>query len=194
MKLQDIKQITEMTSTTPYIENGRIIQKQNQKVDGDFNCSNSFLTTLENCPTLVRGEFKASFNELTTLKFSPEHVGNNCSFENNPKLKSLEFAPMYVFGNFFCNSTGITSLHGISRQYLKEIHGTMFFYHCDIKNSILGLLLVKGLEGIKWDSVQSKSDRKFIQKLINHHLEGECDVMECQEELIQAGYKEYAKL
>lgn len=71
------------------------------KVEGDFDCSNNFLTSLEGAPKEVGGMFICSNNLLTSLEGAPELVcGNfNCYFN---KLTSLDGAPKEVGDDFIC--------------------------------------------------------------------------------------------
>ena len=81
------------------------------KVEGDFNCVNCGLTTLEGAPKYVGGNFKCNNNQLTSLEGGPEYVGKDfdCSFN---KLTTLKGAPKYVGGSFYCVSNKLTSLEG----------------------------------------------------------------------------------
>lgn len=51
------------------------------------------ITTLKNCPDIVHGDF-------------------NCAL--CPNLKSLQYGPQIVEGNYYCHNTGIKSLKGIA--------------------------------------------------------------------------------
>jgi hypothetical protein len=56
-----------------------------------------------------------------------------------------------------------------------------------ITSHILGVLLIEGCELIILDYPK-------VHNIINKHLKGDRDVFACQEELIEAGFDEYAKL
>lgn len=130
-----------------------------------FNCNNANLTTLEGCPQHVKGGF---------------YCGSN-------KLVSLEYAPKTVLGDVFAIGNQITSLTGIGKQYLREINGILTITDNPIESHILGVLLIKNLESFHFDYTS-------VQHIINNHLDHNRDILECREELIQAGFKEYAKL
>jgi hypothetical protein len=68
----------------------------------DFICSNNKLTTLENAPFTVHGNFNCSFNLLENLVGGPRLVSKmyNCS---NNALVSLKGAPVKV-NNFNCST------------------------------------------------------------------------------------------
>ena len=46
------------------------------------------------------------------------------------------------------------------------------------------------IDGLKFVGL----DNEKVENIINKHLKGERDVFACQEELIEAGYEEYAQL
>ena len=110
------------------------------KVVGDFNCSDSQLTTLEGTPkevgrnfycrrnkltTLegapkeVSGSFYCSRNNLTTLKNAPQKVGGDFDCIGN-KLTTLEGAPQEVGGYFSCSNNELTTLEGAPQEIGKD--------------------------------------------------------------------------
>ena len=54
------------------------------KVNGNFNCSNNNLTSLEGAPKEVGGSCYCYENNLTTLEGAPKTVGGNFDCGNNP--------------------------------------------------------------------------------------------------------------
>ena len=56
-----------------------------------------------------------------------------------------------------------------------------------ITSCVLGLLLIDGLRGVWFDNGK-------LEIIMNKHLAGDRDVFACQEELIEAGFDEYAQL
>lgn len=68
-------------------------------INGDFDCSNLGLTTLENSPKLVYGEFNCSDNNLRTLEKGPTGVVAVVG-DNNPlgDGTGLKYAPRLVIG------------------------------------------------------------------------------------------------
>jgi hypothetical protein len=110
----------------------------------------------------------------------------NCSYI---KLTSLEGAPKIVGNVFNCNNTNITSLEGIGKDYLLEIGGYLFLNKCnDLTSHMLGILNIKKLKAIEFDV------NKQVEAIFNEHLFGDRDIIACQSQLIEAGYKDYAKL
>ena len=80
-------------------------------VDGNVDLYDKKLKVLPLKFRKVSGYFKCSFNELTSLKGSPQSVGGwfDC---NDNQLTSLEGAPQSIGGDFFCCGNQLTSLEG----------------------------------------------------------------------------------
>lgn len=85
---------------------------QFNKVQGDFIIDSLNLETLEGSPKIVTGNFSAKYNQLKTLKFSPESCQNYIINDN--QLESLEGISRNIQGNIICNNNKITSLKGLS--------------------------------------------------------------------------------
>lgn len=99
------------------------------QVNGDFTIIHSGLITLENCPTIIRGNFNCSFNRLKSLNGGPYDVGLmydcshndlksltgcpsdvdsfNCSYN---QLTNLDYSPSFVTRDFNCSHNKIDSL------------------------------------------------------------------------------------
>lgn len=199
------------------------------KVEGNFIWKHSdYLKTLEGFPTEVTGGFDCSFNELTSLEFSPTIVKSfNCS---GNKLTSLEYAPMVREG-FDCANNLLTTLEGApkeiptyfhcynnkltSLQYAPRIIGSSFnggdnpitslegisdiidsVEEFDIWSSTkhitsggIGLILIENLKNIRLPV-----DNMIAEDIIRYYLGKPNDIFDCQNELIEAGFEEYAKL
>lgn len=86
------------------------------------------------------------------------------------------------------------SLKDIHKQ-ISTVNGTLTIHGAyNISSNVLGLLLIKGLTDIDFDEkAMIFTTPKWIPIIKKHFREGK-DVMDCQEELIQAGYKDYARL
>ena len=82
-----------------------------RKVNGNVDCSNNNLTSLEGCPQEVGGHFDCSVNKLTSLEGSPTEVGGNFNCEHN-QLISLEGSPKEIGGSLNCSYNKLTSLKG----------------------------------------------------------------------------------
>lgn len=155
-----------------------------EKVGGSFSCSNNRLTTLEGGPSSVGDDFFCIDNELTTLKGASASVGN--FYCNDNKITSLEGAPTSVGKYFVCSRNQLTSLHNI-HKHIKYIGHFADFSSNPITSSVLGLLLIEGLQKVGLQN-------QLVQMIVNKHLEGDQDVFACQEELLEAGLEDFAKL
>ena len=152
--------------------------------NGTIFASDLNLTSLEGSPSIIDTLY-CDNNQLGSLKGGPTTVKNNFVCENN-KLTSLEGAPSSVGGYFACFENKLTSLHNIHKQ-IKHI-GLYAYFECNpITSCVLGLLLIDGLEKVYLDT-------NGVEDIINKHLKGDRDVFACQEELIEAGYEEFAQL
>ena len=99
-------------------------------------------------------------------------------------LTSLEGCPSYINGAVtfaYCRNLSFSNADKHIKFAKKII--LPFAY----KGPILSLLRIEGLE-----STGITQDLQF--KILNKHLQGDRDILDCQEELIDAGFKEYAKL
>ncbi len=185
-------------------------------INGDFDLPNTQLTSLKGGPKIVKGFFNIRNCDITSLEFGPEEVEKSYQVHDT-KLTSLEFCPSIIKGSFDCSNTNIRSLDhgplkvenycdvaennilhlmGIGRKYFREI-GEELTLPDSIQSHILGLCLIKklfSLEFIKPDrSRYHNQDDKYliIEKIMREHLQS--DGSECQEELMQNGFNDYAK-
>lgn len=71
------------------------------EIKGSFRCSYNNLTSLKNSPKSVGGDFICNNSGLYSLKGGPEYVGGDFRFQDN-RLKSLDGCPKIVGGNFVC--------------------------------------------------------------------------------------------
>ena len=174
---------------------------------GDFNCSDTRLTSLKGAPSHVDGYFNCSVNKLTSLAGAPSHVGGGFYCRGN-ELTSLEGAPSHIGGAFSCSSNELTSLEGVPSRvngnfncsnnelaslkdvykHVTEIKGIFYANENPIESHVLGLLLIKGVTEVRLDSVQ-------VEEILNRHLgKGRAGMLMAQEELIEAGLEEFAQL
>jgi hypothetical protein len=176
-----------------------------KEVVGDFNCGDNELRSLEGAPAKVGGNFYCSFSQLTSLKGAPKEIGEGFYCEDNElrslegapqkvgrnfhcagnELASLDGAPQEVGGDFLCQNNRLTSLKDIHKQ-IKKMNGIFSAASNPIKSHVLGLLLIKGI-------IKVRLDNKEVEAIINRYL-GTGDIFSAQEELIDAGLEEYAKL
>lgn len=158
-------------------------------VKGDFICFDTQIISLEGAPVWVGGNFDCSHTKILYLHGAPQHVGGNFRCPGT-KIKSLERAPQYIGGLLDCYGTKITSLHNIHKQ-IKHI-GEEFHLNSKITSHVLGVMLIKGLKKIVFP-IHSQNQTQ-VENIINRHLAGDRNAHDCQEELLEAGLVEYAKL
>ena len=78
-------------------------------VEGNFRCSYNHLTSLKGAPKEVSGNFYCYNNQLTTLEGAPKEV-SGCFYCYNNQLTTLDGAPQKVGGDFDCSNNELTSL------------------------------------------------------------------------------------
>jgi hypothetical protein len=176
-----------------YIKNGKFKKNFPEKM-GTFDCFDfASLTSLEGCPTEV-DSFNCNNTNITSLEFSPKIIDKwfVCA---DTKITSLDHAPLKC-NAFACDGNNILHLKGIGRSYLKECE--YLYLPNTIKSNILGLCRVKNLHtfyiydkyvnyinyirfGELFEALQ------IVKKYLN------TDGSDCQEELIQNRYNDYAK-
>jgi hypothetical protein len=145
-----------------------VSKKYPKAYKGDLNCSDMNLTSLKGAPREVDGYFRCARNNLTSLEDAPE------------KMKV----------RFSCIKNRLTSLEGVN-NIIKEIDGGSFLAHSNpIKSHVLGLLYIKGLKDVEIDN-------HAVQLILNKHLPnvtGNKGALACQNELLDAGFDEYAQV
>ena len=160
----------------------------------DLGCAQRRITSLEGCPSLILGDFTCYDNHLVSLKGGPSRVEGYYTCSKN-YLKDLDGVASYMADAFNCEDNGLTSLHNIHNQ-IKFIGGSANFIRNPIKSHVLGLLLINGLDEVAFESFApwANKPRQQMNEIINKHLKNGRDVFACQEELIEAGFDEYAQL
>jgi hypothetical protein len=170
------------------VENGKILLNQLPHNIYNFNCHKlKSLTSLENCPEEINGCFDCTSTNITSLEFAPKIVHKDFICVGT-KITSLDGAPLKC-DKFICSHNNILHLKGIGRSYLKECNTLIL--PDTLKSNILGLCRVKKLEYIlisqKLQNNESHKAFEIVKKYLN------TDGSECQEELIQNGFNDYAK-
>lgn len=179
-------------------------------IKGDFYASSNFLTSLDGGPEIVDGYFSVTDNtQLISAKGSPKIVGGECYFINC-NLTSLEGGPEKVLNDFTCTRNKINTLVGFPKEihgtltmsknqlkslqdihkHIKRIDGTLFADDNPIESHVLGVLLI---ENCRYLSINNTE----VQKIVNKYLpntRGRAAMYDCQEELINAGFEEFAQL
>lgn len=152
----------------------------------------------------IKGSFKLKYNgELISIEGCPNKVMGEFWCTDNHKLKSLKGAPKEVEGDVFISNNAFKDLHDI-HKYLPMIKGEIYIDK-GIESHVLGLLMIKGLKYINVISMTADTEdaieddtlgtHQKVFTILNRHLPASREnVFEAQEELIDAGYPDYAKL
>jgi hypothetical protein len=159
---------------------------------GNFEAFWISLTSLQGSPKKVSGNFKVFHNQLKSLKYGPEYVEEEYDCSDN-YIESLKDSGIMNCTRFNCVTNAIKSLEGIGKYYLKECL-IIDMAGNPVERNILGLVNVKHLTKISYASPYSTESHTGAFNIARKHINGDRDILEFQEELIQAGLKEYAKL
>jgi len=90
-------------------------------VNGHFDCSWNYLTSLKGCPVRVGYGFSCHRNELTSLQYSPQYVESGYFSCRGNKIESLQYCTELIRGDFSCNNNKLTSL-----QYHPTVYGKFY--------------------------------------------------------------------
>jgi hypothetical protein len=194
MKQKSVKDLKGYPFKDPYNSDFDCYNKQltslegcPQIVNGDFSCYNNKLQSLQYCPQTVNGDFYCSVNKLQSLQYCPQIVKGGFYCHDN-KLQSLQYCPQIVNGYFNCSHNNLQSLQNI-HKYCKQIDRELWAFNNPIKSHVLGVMLIENIQ-----KVEFTINLISIEQIINRHLKTDRDVYLCQDELIKAGFAEYAQL
>jgi hypothetical protein len=158
------------------------------KVGITYSCTDNKLISLKGAPRVVSYNFYCSNNKLTSLEGCPRTIGGNLYCEKNKLLTSLEGGPRSVGEDvYFHGCTNLISLHNVHLHFPK-VNGTFYLNRTGPKTSVLGLLLIRQLEGVVLNDSKVAA---ILNKYIETHNR---DLLACALELINAGYEDEAKL
>lgn len=142
----------------------------------------------------LHGNLDIRNTKVTSLKGCPSVVNGNCIIDFS-NISSFEFSPKSIHGNMTCFDSDFSSLKDI-HKHIHQIDGNLSFVSLvatKIKSNVLGLMLIKGLNKVLVNNSAGKDMFREVADIINKHLPGG-DIVECQSDLIDAGFEEYAKL
>ena len=131
----------------------------------------------------IGGYFYCDGGNILSLQGAPQSV-DGYFYCNDSSITSLEYAPQSVGSSFYCARTKIISLHNIHNQ-IKHIDGTFFGGYA--ATHLLGLLLIDGITKFNIDNDGP------IDAIFNKYR-GTGDILSAQDELIDAGFIEQARL
>lgn len=176
-----------------FIENSQITHFPIKfgKVSGTFKIINiPMLESLQGCPNTVGGGFIVQRTSIKSFVGCPARVGTSTTLSSD-LISSTEGLPLHVGGTLYLSAVpNIISFHNI-HKHCKYIQNLLEIDATKVRSHVLGVLLIKGLRGLKhtWGN-----DGTDWRQIINSHLQKDRDIIACQHELIEAGYEEYARL
>lgn len=160
------------------------------RVDGNMEVKNFYLTSLKNFPDTIGNCFDISNNKITSMVGGPSSVGGDYRARDN-QIESIEGIPELVFGSLDLSNNKITSLVGIHNKlkFVKWLRLT----RNPIEVGGIGLLLVPGIDTGIWAAGCGDFEQanEIIKKYYKNGMHG---LLDCQQELIEAGLERYAVL
>lgn len=201
-----------------YIKDGHLPFKVNKVVDGMCVVAGiSEITSLKNFPLTVESNMIiGGLSSLETLVGGPKEIlEGDFQILNCPKLKNLVGAPVAVNGSVKLSSLkNLQSLEGAPKQITRlelsdlpqidtleyfhqlfpTINGTISLDKMTIKPSgVLGFLRVNGLRQIYNNNVYPNK----VIEIVNSYLQDSTKkrkMLDCQAELTEAGFDDYATI
>jgi hypothetical protein len=186
---------------------------------GKLNCSYVQISSFPECLPLeeetdlrkfpcqfghISRHFFAGDCDLFSLKGAPTSVEGKFSISGNDNISTLDYFPESA-SKYILRGTSIASFHRINKIVKKINPSTEDYDHfvlpfSNLGDSFLGFLLIPGCNDIGYSPTATTGELtkypKFIKavNIVGRHLQGDKDVLECQEELITNGLRQYAKL
>jgi nicotinamide mononucleotide adenylyltransferase len=154
--------------------------------DGLFLRCKNLKELPDDMPEVIEGMLDLADNELNSFKNFPKKVVRCYVGAGGGRPED---------GAIYCAQNYFASLKGIEK-HIQEVEGFdgIDFTENPIKSHVLGLLKIKGLKKV-WFARFGVGTQyiKDLEKIVNKYLP-EGDILDCQEELIVAGYDAYAQL
>lgn len=158
---------------------------------GNFDCSDNHLTTLKGGPTQVDGDYLCGYNRpLTNFIGMPKRIGGQLNAKSC-NIKSLDGIAQEIGGIVTLYNNSLVDLHDIHRRITK-MNGMLQLRENTILGNMAGIMMIEGCTHISLSF-----NNTIIEKIFNTHLKkpfGKARLRECQSELVDAGFEEYAKL
>jgi hypothetical protein len=182
-----------------FIENKNL---QVGRIPFQIQGAKSILVRADDITSVWGMPMKCSHMSITSSKLKTlDHLNSTVKEEIRLETPSLEKFDCNVKAyNIRIVSIIISSLSGFNK-YFELDGGSLVFdshLHSVIKSNLLSLILLKGVKDIivaeEGMTIVGDTDFSRAIKIIKKHVLSDKDVLECQEELIENGYKEYAKL
>ena len=179
--------------------------EDDRTISGELNIMNdgAFKGQLFNQIDLVKGDlFVFNVSIITDLSGFPEKATGEVAIRQCHNLQTLEGSLMSVGEFVLFDLPKLTSLSGIGRKFITHFseQDAGIWLSTHITSSILGIMVIKG--GCLTSIVGNGSgveivpkDLKECCKIVTSHLQKhEPDMLECKEELMNNGLREFAKL
>ncbi len=190
--LQEVKNVTNLRGIPKRIEGDLILTKM------------EMLKTFDGIGE-VGGKIDAAGLGIVSLVGLPQTINGSLSINSCPKLTSIEGIPSTIKGDLTLDCDHIATL-GHIHKHLKYIGGTFIIasatkwnsttYTYDLKLSrVLGLAMIRGLKRVDFARGSgSNSPARTAEAIINLVIAGDIDIHEAQEQLIDAGFGNMARL
>lgn len=167
--------------------------------NGDVDLSHKEITSIPVKFNIVKGNFSCSFTPLTSLAGCPTHVYRSFSCTRT-KITSLEHCPKITGEYFDCmNTSTLISFENID-DFIDHIGIALIFDAKFLKTGGISLLLIPGMPTFIGEPVISMNKSRGVKALaiIHEHWMSQqvvnTKVFNCQEELMEKGYDDYALL
>ncbi len=175
-------------------QNGKSILPE--KVEGDVFVANNPLESLDGCPHEIGNDFSVANTNITSLAGGPKKVGSDY-VASKTGITNLEGIAQHIgWALYLRDCKNLKDLKGIDK-HVKFIGAGLLLDDTNITSHMLGIFRIKGLKSV------SMSDTK-IRQLVNSILDRLNDndperksadmLLDAQEELIENGYEDLAKL
>ena len=155
-----------------------------KSVGFNIDLANNHLKELIGVQEHVNGLFNVDNNKLTSFKGGPKSAVDYISYSGNliPNLNDLDIVKAVTF---YCDGNLITSLCGI-HKHIKSCY-EINLLGLNLSEGGLGLLLISDISHI----FANIEPLKIINKYTG---QGKPGILQCQRDLIDAGFEEYAEL
>lgn len=128
-------------------------------------------------------DLSRDFN-LTTLPFKFAHIRGFLSVCHT-NIATFDNFPEVIGTHLTITESKITSMHNIHKHV--KIMGDTLYAH-GVTSSVLGVFMIKGVTRLVIDRVN-------VHMIVDKHMQDDqLDIFTCQQELLDAGLVEYAKL
>lgn len=165
-----------------------------KKMDGKYIVSGNLMETLEGSPKKVYGSYTArNCLKLRSTKGISELVTHDLNLSFNPKLTTIEYMPTMCM-DFVCVHTPL-DMRCLRKWSSNTVIKGEFYFTLGEATNILNILMSPAIiVGVAPDGPKCDVVQKIINKYIRSALPGQRDIHSCQEEMIDAGVGEYAKI